>query len=138
MVDRLPPPDPVPLAPFAAVFADPGFAFGSWGGGGSTDGVVEMPYFQLSAEAGAFVQAAYAAHWVRPDIDWSTFAGSEAYRSLRGDPARVAMADTDLLARMLTMLIRGDRFSEGLLAAAFADGTLPAIARRMAVLAEQA
>lgn len=137
MRERLPPPDPVPIAPFAAVF-DPEFVSGSWGGGGSRDGVVEMPYFQLSPEAGAFVQAAYAAHWVRPEIVWSDFAAGADYRSMREDPTTIATADADLLARLLTTLIRGDRFNEGLLAGAFDDGTLPAVARRMAVLAEQA
>lgn len=138
MTGRLPPPDPMPLAPFAAAFGDPGFLFGSWGGGASTDAVVQMPYFQLSPEAGAFVQATYAAHWVRPEIVWSDFAASHDYRLLREDPARLAIADPDLLARLLTTLIRGDRFNEGLLAGAFADGTLSAVARRMAVLAQQA
>ena len=138
MSDRLPPPDPVPLASFAAVFDTPGFAFGSWSGGESSDGVVQMPYYQLSPEAGAFVAAAYAAHWVRPDIAWSDFAAGPDSHVLRADSAQIAFADTGRLAELLTALIRGDRFSEGLLAGAFDDGTLPAIARRMAVLAEQA
>ncbi|KQM26544.1 MULTISPECIES: DUF6508 domain-containing protein [unclassified Sphingomonas] len=138
MITRLPPPDPAPLAPFAAVFDTPGFACGSWGGGGSSDGMVEMSYFQLSREAGAFVVAAYAAHWVRPDIAWPDFAAGPDYRALRGDPTRIALADAHRLAELLTTLIRGDRFNEGLLASAFDGGTLPAVARRMAVLAEQA
>ncbi|MEH3040902.1 MAG: DUF6508 domain-containing protein [Sphingomonas paucimobilis] len=138
MIQRLPPPDPLPLAPFAAVFDDPEFVSGSWGGGASADGMMQMPYFQLSRDAGAFVEAAYAAHWVRPEIAWSDFAAGADYRSLRADPARLATADADRLACLLTTLIRGDRFNEGLLASAFDDGTLPAIARRMAVLAEQA
>lgn len=138
MSDRLPPPDPVPLAPFAAVFDTAGFVFGSWSGGESRDGVVQMPYYQLSPEAGAFVAAAYAAHWVRPDIAWSDFAAGPDYPAVRSEPARIASADAERLAQLLTTLIRGDRFSEGLLAGAFDDGTLPAIARRVAVLAEQA
>jgi hypothetical protein len=138
VIGRPPPPDPLPLAPFAAVFDTPGFAFGSWSGGESRDGIVQMPYFQLSSEAGAFVAAAYAAHWVRPDIAWSDFAAGPDYHALRDDPSRITLADTGRLAELLTTLIRGDRFSEGLLANAFDDGTLPAIARRMAVLAEQA
>lgn len=138
MIGQPPLPDPVPLAPFAAVFDTAGFVFGSWSGGESRDGVVQMPYYQLSPEAGAFVAAAYAAHWVRPDIAWSDFAAGPDYHALRSDPARIASADAGRLAELLTTLIRGERFSEGLLAGAFDDGTLPAIARRMAVLAEQA
>lgn len=138
MSDRLPPPDPAPLAPFAAVFADPAFTAGAWGGGARVEGVVEAPWFQQSPEAAAFVAAAYAAHWVRPEIRWSDFAAGEDYRALRGDPAAIAAADAGRLAALLTTLIRGDRFSEGLLAGAFTDGTLPAVARRMAVLAEPA
>lgn len=56
---------------------------------------------------------------------------------MRSDPSTIAVADVDQLAHLLTTLIRGDRFNEGLLASAFDDGTLLAIARRMAVLADQ-
>jgi hypothetical protein len=132
MSQEQPPPNPRPLAPFVAVLAAPDFVFGEWHGGET-----QAHYFQNSPDADAFVFAASQGHWVRPEIRWSDFAVSEVYRRLRSDPSAVAMADVEQLACLLTTLIRGDRFNEGLLAGAFEDGTLLAIARRMAVLADQ-
>ncbi len=134
-MERQPPPDPVALLASAEAFAAPDFAFGEWQGGTVRDGVRTFAWFALSPAAQAFVRAAYAGHWVRPDIDWSRFAGSATYRRLRGDPAAIAGASATQLAELLTTLVRGDRFNEGLLAAAHGDGTIDAILRRMTVLA---
>ncbi len=124
-----PPPDPRLLAPFVAVLAAPDFVLGKWQGDET-----QAQYLQHSPDADAFVFAASQGQWVRPDIRWSDFAVSEVYRRLRSDPSAVAMADVEQLACLLTTLIRGDRFNEGLLASAFEDGTLLAIAKRMARL----
>jgi len=50
MIERLPPPEAIPPAPFAAAFGDRGFVFGSRGGGASADGVAQIPCFHLSPE----------------------------------------------------------------------------------------
>ena len=126
------PPGPTELAPFATTLAAPDFVFGAWHCGES-----QAPYFQHSAGADAFVFAAYRGQWVRPEIRWSDFAAGEDYRRMRSDPSTIAVADVDQLSRLPTTLIRGDRFNEGLLASAFGAGTLLAIARRMAALADQ-
>ena len=55
------------------------------------------------------------------------------FRTL-GDPTRVASASADDLARLLTTLVRGDRFADGTLAHAHESGLLRAIARRAEVL----
>lgn len=99
------------------------------------DGVIRAGYFALSPDASAFVTAAYDGHWVRPEIDWSQWAAGEAYRRLRADPLAVAGASVDEIAHLLTTLIRGDRFNEGLLAAAYDDGLLARILARVVVLA---
>lgn len=132
VVEPQPAPDPQPLAPFAEVLAAPDFVSGAWHVGDSC-----AHYFQHSPGADAFVFAASRGNWVRPEIPWSDFAAGDAYRQLRGNPSAIATTDVELLACLLTTLIRGDRFNEGLLASAFNDGTLLAVARRMAVLAEQ-
>ena len=47
-------------------------------------------------------------------------------------PVRLSLADVQ---RVATAIIRGDRFSEGALAEAFEDGRMPALIRRLVVLA---
>ncbi len=116
---RLPAPDPTPLLPLVRRFAAPGFSFGTWQGGETRDGVMQMSFFALSPDGEAFVTAAYQGHWVRPEIDWSGWASGPAYKSLRGDANALAGASTDKIAHLLITLIRGDRCNEGMLATAF-------------------
>jgi hypothetical protein len=59
--------------------------------------------------------------------------GPEA-RSLAGDRAALGQASEDQLAKLMTALIRQDRFVEGNLAAAFRDGLLLAMAERARAL----
>jgi Family of unknown function (DUF6508) len=93
-----------------------------------------MLWFGYSEAAMAFVEEAYALGWIA-SFDWMTRAGSSKGRRLLADHDLVARASVDDLARLLTVCIRGDRFSEGELAGAFESGTLGAIIRRAAVLA---
>lgn len=131
-----PPPDLATLLPSARTLTDAAFDFGSWQGCVSRDGVTTPGFFALSPGAQAFVTAAYDGHWVRHYFDWSEWAGSDRYAELRSDPDAVGGADVDDIAHMLTTLIRGDRFNEGLLARAFDDGVLRRIARRIEQLAD--
>jgi Family of unknown function (DUF6508) len=62
------------IAAFLPVFQAPEFEFGRWGGGEKTaGGAITMPYFMLSDEAAAFVQAAYDLGWVLEGFDWPTW-----------------------------------------------------------------
>ncbi|WP_279482267.1 DUF6508 domain-containing protein [Aureimonas sp. SK2] len=129
-------PDLTALAPFAETFAADGFRFGDWGGGQPMDGgAIQMPFFSLSEPAQAFVQAAYDGGWVPSDFSWGDWHGGEEATRLRRDPGAVEAAGVRQLAKLLTTLIRGDRFSEGTLASAFESGLLPRILRRVAELA---
>ncbi len=60
------------------------------------------------------------------------------WRALLEDPAAVASASAEDLGRMLTALVRSERFGDGTLEAAFERGILTAIARRAAELARPA
>jgi hypothetical protein len=111
-------------------------AFGVWepmrdAGGG----VKTMPYVQYGELERAFHRA--AAGWVRPDIDWPTWAATDEGQALGRNPELVASATAEDLAHLLTTLIRGDRFNEGMLLDAFRGGLLAAIARRAGVLANE-
>jgi hypothetical protein len=94
-----------------------------------------MPFVDLSPEGSRFVEEMYAHEWVIP-FDWMAWAATPEARSLIENPTTIAGASADDLARLLTTIIRGDRFSEGEIAAAYERGTLTAIALRARVLLE--
>ena len=81
----------------------------------------------------AFVDAASRAGWIVP-FDWATWAESAEGRRLLREPRHIATATLDQLAKVLTTLIRGERFSEGTLSEALESGLLLAIARRAEAL----
>ena len=51
-----------------------------------------------------------------------------------GDPCNIATASPDQMAKVLTVVIRGERFSAGTLTAAFESGLLLAVVRRAETL----
>ena len=81
----------------------------------------------------AFVDAASRAGWIVP-FDWATWAESAEGRRLLREPRHIATATPDQLGKVLTTLVRGERFSEGTLSEALESGLLLAIARRAEAL----
>ncbi|MDQ0323700.1 hypothetical protein QO002_005907 [Pararhizobium capsulatum DSM 1112] len=133
---RVPSPDFGAIAPFAEKFGAPGFIFGEWGGGPNADGEYQMPFFDMSDEVQAFLEAAYEGHWVLDaDFTWFEWKGGKEARRLFDEPGQIEKATVRQLAQMLTVVIRADRFSEGALDSAFESGLLPRILRRASVLA---
>lgn len=126
------------LAAFLPAFEAPGFVFGAWAGGErQPDGRITMPYYDIGETAQAFVSAAYTDEWVTPTFDWPAWAGSTEFERFDRDPAAIASASSDQLARLLTVYIRSERFGDGNLEAAFKRGVLTAILRRAAALAAE-
>lgn len=124
------------LASYGTIFASPGFTFGHWvEPTPDENGVMHMPWYEYSDAAEAFAEEAYALGWVL-DFDWMKWAASAKGRRLLADPGLVARASASDLARLLTVVIRGDRFAEGGLAGAFESGMLGAIVGRATGLAE--
>jgi hypothetical protein len=124
-----------------AVFVDeldaPDFDAGHWHPMAPTrddPSVSTMPWYELSDRALAFVGAVGANGWVEP-FDWMAWAQTEEGTALREDRDALADATPDQLQRLLTTLIRADRFSEGTLGWAFETGLMAAIARRAEALA---
>lgn len=115
------------LARFLPALEAPGFAAGRWH---EQEGA--FPFAALDDTAGALVQAAYADGWVLPGFDWPEWIGTAEARALRDDPSTAGAED---LARLLTAVIRQDRFVEGALLGAFESGLMLAIIRRAAALA---
>lgn len=100
-----------------------------------TDGdrdVWTMPWYELSARAIAFNTALGGILVV---FDWPTWARTDEGQALHDDRQVLAAATPDQLAKLVTALVRQDRFNEGALGASFESGLMAAIARRAAALA---
>ena len=122
------------LAEFLPHFESPGFEFGHWECPVSEEpDVIVMPYFVLGSVALTFYKMAYDMDWVRDD-NWGSWMGTPEAASLRDDPAALARATPEQLAKLLTVLIRQDRFCEGALESAFETGLLTSITRRASAL----
>lgn len=125
------------LAAFADELESPGFDAGHWHDSEPTAAdpdVITMPWYELSERALAFVRAIGANGWVEP-FDWMAWAETAEGKALRDDRDALAQASPDQLQRLLTTLVRADRFSEGTLGWAFESGLMAAIARRAEKLA---
>ena len=124
------------LAAFLPAF-EAGFDFGTWQGGtAGADGVIQMPWFDFSPAALEFLRAVNGAGWVTP-FDWRTWLATPEGRALTRDPKVIATASVEDLGRVLTALVRGNRFYDGALAGAYESGVLLAVVRRARVLADE-
>jgi hypothetical protein len=122
------------LAAWEATLASPTLTVGHWiTSEPDANGVLQMPWFDYDPVILRFTGEMSWLGWVYP-FDWMTWAATPAAHRLLHDPALVADADADDLGRLLTTIIRGDRFSEGAIASAAEAGLLLAIARRAGVL----
>jgi hypothetical protein len=123
------------LARWGDEFARPDFSFGEWVPARTDDaGVIHMGWYEQNEVARRFVSEMYQLGFVH-EFDWMTWLGTPEGERFRTGPEAVATADADDLARLLTAIIRGERFSDGELAGALKSGILPAIARRAGDLA---
>ena len=119
------------LAAFAPEFESPDFSF-SFGKMVGNPGC--MPYYQLSPVVAGFVDACYKTGWVQP-FDWVEWKGTAEAARLRDDRTALEESTREQLGRLLTVLIRQDRFVEGALGSSYELGLLTGIVRRIAVLA---
>ena len=94
----------------------------------------KMPYYTLSPLASCFVKTCYEMGWVKP-FEWADWKDSPEATLLRDDRSALKNATLEHLVRLLTVVIRQERFVEGALGNAFESGLLRGILRRAAVLA---
>lgn len=123
------------LTAFLPEFRGRGFSFGEWGGGERTaPHAFTRPSVAFSETASRFIQAAYDFGWVRGDFSWTKWMQTPEAINLRDDPGAILQATSDQLAKLLTVIIRQDRFVEGELLSTFASGMLMRIVERAAAL----
>ncbi len=126
------------LARFLPEFESPHFDPGRMSGTEpNPDGSFSVPYAVLSDQATSFVQAAYDNNWVVGSFDWPSWSGSEEAESLRDDESVLAKATPEQIARLLTVVIRQDRFCDGALLDAFNSGLILRIVGRIDALSKE-
>lgn len=122
------------LAALLPIFEAPGFEFGAWNEPARHGNVMVMPYFIFSEGAEKLLKVFYKQGWALTEFDWPAWAQTREYAQLREGKAALAKANPDQLARLLTVVIRQDRFVEGSLNVAYKSGLLVKIMRRAAEL----
>jgi len=128
------------IGAFADELESPDFDPGQWHDSErrqtADDEVWTMPWFELSDRAEAFLAAIRANRWIEP-FDWMDWAQTDEATALRDDRAALGRATLDQLQRLLTAVVRAERFSDGTLEWAFDSGLMAAIARRAQALAAE-
>ena len=118
------------LAEFLPSFESPDFEFGHFvfepGG---------FPFYSFSDDALRFIDVCTGMKWVIP-FDWVEWKESTEAVHLRDEPGALEAATLEQLQRLLTVLIRQERFVDGALESAFESGLLVRILKRAAALAE--
>lgn len=109
---------------FLPRFEAAGFAPGQW-----RLRRLVFPSWEADPAVGAFVEALYREQLILP-FDWGAWSG-EARRYLEGGEAALADADLETVRKLLTGLVRAERFTAGALAAAFQAGQVVALLRRL-------
>ena len=122
------------LADFWPVFANPKFIYETQAEVKEKKGVVTMPSSSLSSEAIAFNKMIYQEGWILDGFEWPEWAQTDEFKDLFSNPEALAKASADQLAKLLTALVRKERFCEGTMASACSDGLLAGITQRAGML----
>jgi len=148
------------LADFWPVFANPKFVYEVQDEVKEKKGVITMPSSSLSSEAKAFNKMIYQEGWVLDGFDWPPqtrprpfsdvaprrnegpltrwnwpeWAQTDEFKDLFSKPEALAKASAHQLAKLLTALVRKERFCEGTMASACSDGLLARITQRAGAL----
>ncbi|MYD65332.1 MAG: hypothetical protein F4X26_05025 [Chloroflexi bacterium] len=130
--EELAPPQLDGLATLLPAFEAADAELGEWKGGREEQrGSFVLPWFSPSELTTEFIEVAYRDGWVRPDFDWSEWAQTPDARRLQDDRGVLEQATVLDVARLLTVVIRADRFVEGTLAEALESGLVTAALRRI-------
>ena len=93
--------------------------------------------FSPSEVTSRFLEVAYRDGWVRPDFDWPAWEQTSEARRLRDDRGALERATVPELERLLTVVIRPERFGEGAVAEALESGLVMAVLRRIEQLCRE-
>jgi len=122
------------LADFWPVFANFKFVYENQDEVKEKRGVITMPSRSLSPEAKAFNKMIYQEGWILDGFDWPEWTQTDEFKDLFSKPDSLAKASAHQLAKLLTALTRKERFCEGIMASACAEGLLARITQRAGML----
>ncbi len=88
--------------------------------------VIQMPYVIYSSAVNRVLTCLRTLDLIMP-FNWPAWSGCDRYRAGYG-MSQAPVADA---VRMITAVVRADRFSDGTIAAMIDDGTLPAALQRL-------
>jgi hypothetical protein len=126
------------LADLVPSLEAPDADFGHWEAPPPVDGVHSFGYFEFGPTAEAWRAAVGRGGWVIVGFDWRSWLETDEGRALRDRPEALASATPEQLGKLLTAIVRSDRFVEGSIAGAFESGLLARIARRATALLAEA
>jgi hypothetical protein len=117
------------LAKYLPVFTAPDFKFSEHVPPKVEGKFIQMGWTSYGPEAQSFVQDCYDYGWVQ-GTDWAEWMQTEEAQELSQDPARMATATVEDLAKVLTVSLRRDRFIQGAIAGDFEVGLITRIVAR--------
>jgi len=127
---------PRTLADLVPILEAPDAEFGHWEVPPPVNGIHSFGYFVFGPTAEAWRAGVGRGGWVIAGFDWRSWLDTHEGRSLSDRPEAVASATPEQLGKLLTAIVRSDRFVEGSIEGAFESGLLACIARRAAALLE--
>jgi hypothetical protein len=98
--------------------------------------LIILPGFEFTPSADSFHQYCYEDGWILRDFGWPAWSKSPAGARLLEHPELIASADVKTLSRLLTVILRSERFTDGAIAGYWSRGTIPAIFCRAAELSK--
>lgn len=120
---------------FALRFDESGFVAGKWiSPEPLEDGVTPFPYWSASEDVAQWEAALYEHHIVW-SFDWTEPDWTRQMRHYHADPNLLGRAPVLTVRKVLTTLVRADRFCEGTLARAFERGVPQAAMQRLGAIA---
>ena len=122
------------LADLVPILEAPDADFGHWETPPPRDGVYSMGWFEFGPTAERWREGVGRGGWVIAGFDWRTWLETDEGRAMQEGTDALAAATPDQLGKLLTAIVRSDRFVEGSIEGAFASGLLARISRRAAAL----
>lgn len=101
----------------------------------SADGQERKRPQDRDAVISSFIRMLYDENWIIRGFEWHRWAREEEAKALFRDSAALARAEPDQLARLLSTILRQNRFCEGFLVGTAEEGFLARICRRAEQLA---
>ena len=129
--------DLLAVCSFARRFEEPGFVAGEWlSPEPMSDGTIAIGYWAPSEDVASWV-AALNEHHIVISFDWTDTSWGRQMRRYYADPTLLDRADLLTIRKVLTTLLRAERFSEGTLADAFDHGVAQTAMERLKEIATQ-